>query len=104
MTDTPSTAGEPARIIATLLLERPADIDYRELTNRIGNLLEIDPSTAEQEPGFPMVVVAGGAVVFGMRIDAPYPEPLESVAQCAYWWPNAVADVARNTCHVIIAC
>jgi Domain of unknown function (DUF4261) len=101
---TSNSSDKPKMILATLLLERPADVDYRQLASRIGGPLKIDPSAAQHEPGFPMTLVADGNVIFGMSIDAPYPEPLESVARCAYWWPNAVADVAHNTCHVIIAC
>jgi hypothetical protein len=103
--DTPQPADASKMILVTLLLERPANIDYRLLTERIGKILEFNLEVAEaHEPKFPMVLPAGGDLIIGMKIDAPYPDPLNSVAQCAYWWPDALADIARNTCHVIISC
>lgn len=92
-------------ILTTLLLERPANVDYRLLTQRIGKILEFNLEAAEaHKPEFPMILPAGGDLIIGMRIDAPYPEPLNSVAQFAYWWPNAIADIARNRSHVFIRC
>jgi hypothetical protein len=95
----------PKMIMATLLLDRPADVDYRLLAKRIGEPLELNMKLAEEhKPGFPMALVASGAMVIGMRIDAAYPASLNSMAQFAYWWPNAATDAARSTSHVIVAC
>jgi hypothetical protein len=49
-----------------------------------------------------MVLIVDGEVVGGMRVDGPFPEPLDSMAQHAYWWPNALADVARSTSYVAV--
>ena len=92
-------------IMATLLLDRPADVDYRLLAQRVGELLELNLKLAEvHKPGFPMILVADDAMITGMRIDAPYPAPLSSVAQFAYWWPNAATEAARSTSHVLVVC
>jgi Domain of unknown function (DUF4261) len=91
-------------IMATILLDRPADLDYRLLAKRVGEPLELNVRLAEEhKPGFPMALVTDGAVIMGMRIDAPYP-PLNSVAQFAYWWPNAATEAARSTSHVLVVC
>ena len=92
-------------ILATLLLDRPANVDYRLLTKRVGEALEINLNAAEeQKPDLPMVLAAGGDLVMGMRIDAPYPDSLNDVAQFAYWWPDATTAIARSTSHMIVAC
>lgn len=93
-------------IMATLLLERPADLDYRLLAQHVGEPLELNVRAAEgHKPGFPMTLITNGAVIIGMRIDAAYPtSSLNSVAQFAYWWPNAATDTARSPSHVIVAC
>src|SRR5215510_15934960 len=96
----------PRMIMATLLLERPADLDYRLLAQHVGEPLELNVKAAEgHKPGFPMTLITNGAVVIGMRIDAAYPaSSLNSAAQFAYWWPNAAADATRSPSHVIVAC
>ena len=98
-------ADGPKAIMTTLLLDGPANVDYRLLTERVGKILEFNLEAAEQHaPVFPMVLPAGGDLIIGMKIDAPFPEPLGPVAQFAYWWPNALADVARNKAHVVVHC
>jgi hypothetical protein len=92
-------------IVATLLLDRPADVDYRLLAQHVGEPLELNVKAAEQhKPGFPMTLITNGAVIIGMRIDAAYPMSFDSVAQFAYWWPNAVTEASRSTSHVLVAC
>jgi hypothetical protein len=98
-------ADKPKGVMTAILLERPANVDYRLLTERVGKILEFNLEAAEgHEPVFPMILPAGGDLIVGMRIDAPYPDPLSSLAQFAYWWPSALADVARSTSHVIVHC
>jgi hypothetical protein len=97
--------GKPKMIGATLFLERPADIDYRLLIERVGKALEIDPKHAEtQKPGGAIVLPASGDVVMGMRMDAPYPDALDQQAGFAYWWPDAKKDVARQQAHLMVFC
>jgi hypothetical protein len=101
---TQARSAGPRMIMATLLLDRPADVDYRLLAQRVGEPLELNLKLAEEhKPGFPMALVTDGAVIMGMRIDAPYPA-LNSVAQFAYWWPNAATEAARSTSHVLVVC
>jgi hypothetical protein len=103
--DTAQPADASKIILVTLLLERPANVDYRLLTERVGTMLEFNLEVAKaHEPKFPMLLPAGGDLIIGMEIDVPFPEPLAAMAQHAYWWPDALADVARNTCHVVISC
>jgi hypothetical protein len=93
------------QIGATLFLERPADIDYPLLVERIGKALEIDPKHLEgQKPGGAMVLPASGDVIMGMRIDAPYPNSLDQQARFAYWWPTAKQDIARHKAHLMVFC
>src|SRR5258708_3959593 len=88
---------KPKMIGATLFLERPADIDYRQLVERIGKTLEIDPKHAEgQKSGGAIMLPASGDVIMGMRVDAPYPDPLDQQAGFAYWWADAKKDIARH--------
>ena len=101
---TQARSAAPRMIMATILLDRPADLDYRLLAKRVGEPLELNVRLAEEhKPGFPMALVTDGAVIMGMRIDAPYP-PLNSVAQFSYWWPNAATEAARSTSHVLVVC
>jgi uncharacterized protein DUF4261 len=101
---TQARSAAPRMIMATILLDRPADLDYRLLAKRVGEPLELNVRLAEEhKPGFPMALVTDGAVIMGMRIDAPYP-PLNNVAQFAYWWPNAATEAARSTSHVLVVC
>src|SRR5262249_7214300 len=95
----------PGQIGVTLFLEHPAEIDYRLMIERIGKPLEIDPKAAEQlKPGGTLVLPASGDVIMGLRIDAPYPEPLDRWAVHAYWWPRATQDLARSTSHLMVFC
>jgi hypothetical protein len=90
---------------ATLFLERPADIDYRQMVERIGEALEIDPKLAEgSKPGGAIVIPASGDVVMGMRVDVPYPESIDNLATFAYWWPDAKKDIARHKAHLMVFC
>ena len=96
---------KPKMIGATLFLERPTDIDYRLLVDRIGKVLGIDPKHEEtQKPGGAIVLPASGDVVMGMRVDAPYPHPLDQQARFAYWWPDAKKDIARHKSHLMVFC
>jgi hypothetical protein len=106
MSDSTKTPSDrPKMIIATLFLERLTPIDYRLMKQRIGNTLEIDPENAKgQEPGDAMVLFAGGDLVAGLKVDAPFPEPLDHAAAFAYWWPNAKNDIARHRAHLLVAC
>jgi hypothetical protein len=102
---TQKPSDKPKMIGATLFLERPADIDYRLLVERIGKVLDIDPKHAEgHKPGGAIVLPASGDVVMGTRIDAPYPNSLDQQAQFAYWWPAAKQDIARHKSHLMVFC
>jgi hypothetical protein len=48
-------------------------------------------------------LISGGDIIAGMRVDGPFPEPLDPVAQYAYWWPNVLKDVARTRSYVAVA-
>jgi hypothetical protein len=126
----PAQSSAQKMIGATLLLERPAEIDYRRMIERVGKALEIDPKLADEphlggafaierdgkvlkidpklagEPksGGAFMIPAGGDVIMGMKLDLPYPEPLDRLAAHAYWWPDAMKDVARNTAHLMVFC
>lgn len=98
-------SAKPDMIGATLLLERPADIDYRLLIERIGKALEIDPKHADAgRHGEVIMLPVSGDVVMGMRVDRPYPEPLDRLAAHAYWWPDAKKACARNMAHLMVFC
>jgi hypothetical protein len=104
---TQTTSDRPKMIIATLFLERLAAIDYRLMGERIGKALEIDPEIAKGlKPGDAMVLPAGGDLVTGLRVDAPYPDhsDLDHAAAFAYWWPNFKKDIARHRAHLMVAC
>jgi hypothetical protein len=91
-------------IIATLFLERVANIDYRLMTERIGDALKIDHKSAlEHKPGDAMVLLAGGDLVSGLQIDAPYPDNLDHATAFAYWWPDAKNDISRHRAHLLVA-
>ena len=98
---TPDRSGKPEPIIVTLLLERPAAVDDGLLNQRLGNIMDLKPG-AGHKPDFPMVLIADGDVVGGIRVDDPFPEPLDPIARHAYWWPSAIADVARSTSYVAV--
>jgi Domain of unknown function (DUF4261) len=106
MTDrTQETSPKPKMIGATLFLEHLADIDYRLLIERVGGALGIDPKEAETcDPKGAIVIPAAGDVIMGVRIDAPYPAPLDGPAGFAYWWPDAKKDIARNKAHLMVYC
>jgi hypothetical protein len=75
-------------IQTTFLLEHPADIDYRLMSERVGSALEIDLRHSDQpRPGGAIAIPLNGDLIMGMRIDAPYPEPLDARARLAFWWP-----------------
>jgi hypothetical protein len=98
-------ADKPKQIGATLFLERPADIDYRAMIERVGKALEIEPRYAEgNKPGGSIVLPAGGDVIMGMRVDMPYPASLDGPAAFAYWWPDVKKDIARSTSHLMVFC
>jgi hypothetical protein len=100
---TPSDKPKP--IIATLLLERPAAPDYRLLAERIGKPLDFNLEVAlAHKPEFPMLLPVDGDMVVGLRVDVPFSWPLEPLAQFAYWWPDALKDIARSTCFAAITC
>jgi hypothetical protein len=102
---TKDAAKQPARISATLFLERQAPIDYGVLTERVGSTLGIDAAKMGlQTPGAPMVLPVDGDIVFGLNMDFPYPETLQQQAQFAYWWPNALSDLGRHKAHLMVSC
>jgi hypothetical protein len=87
----------PKRLGATLFLERPAQIDYALLMNRVGKALELDPKQAAvNKPDGSMVFAVAGDMIAGLNIDAPYPDPIDHLARFAYWWPEAERACARN--------
>jgi len=92
-----------SNILVTLLLERPARIDYPRLVERIGPTLGIEPQSVEQlTPDGPVMLVAGDDLVTGLNLDFPYPEDLSQLTACAHWWPTAKDDIARNKAHLSI--
>jgi len=102
---TSARSDKPKPLIATLLLERPAAPDYPLLAERIGKPLDFNLElVATHKPDFPMMLVTEGDLVIGIRVDAPFSWPIESMAQFAYWWPDALKDVARNTSFVSVVC
>ena len=102
---TPAPSDKPKQIIATLLLERPASPDYRLLAERIGKPLDFNLDMASRhKPDFPMLLPADGDMVMGIRVDTPFSWPLEPMAQFAYWWPDAMKDIARSTSFAAITC
>ena len=95
----------PAMIGATLFLERLSPIDYNALIHQVGGTLGINAAdVGPQEPNSPIVLPVDGDVVFGLPMDFPYPEMLRQQAQFAYWWPNALSDLARHKAHMMIHC
>ena len=67
-------AKKPARISATLFLERQAPIDYRVMIERVGSSLGIDTAIMDhQKPDAPMVIPADGDLIFGMPKYSPVP-------------------------------
>jgi uncharacterized protein DUF4261 len=102
---TTAPSDKPKQLIATLLLERPAAPDYRLLAERIGKPLDFNLEMAStHKPDFPMLLPADGDLIVGIRVDTPFSWPLEPMAQFAYWWPDAMKDIARSTCFAAITC
>lgn len=102
---TQKSPDKPKMVGATLFLERPADIDYRQLIERVGKTLQIDPKHAEAErSGAAILLAAGGDMIMGMQVAAPYPDPLDQPARFAYWWPDAKQDMARHKAHLMVFC
>src|SRR5262245_62890612 len=80
--DTQGTTGKPGQILVTLLLEGPATIDYRLLSERVGKFLDFNlEAVKEHKPEFPMILPADGDLIFGMDMDFAFPERLDSAAQ-----------------------
>jgi hypothetical protein len=105
MTDSTQEAPKPKMIGATLFLERPAEIDYRLMIERVGEVLEIDPKHADgHKISGAIALPASGDLVIGMPVDAPYPPRLDGPAGFAYWWPEAKKDIARHKAHLQIFC
>lgn len=97
--------GKEERICATLLLERPAEIDYPLLMQRVGGPLGLDPTQAEkQKPDGPLVFTVDGDFLAGLNMNLPYPESLDQPAAFAYWWPDALKDIARHKAHFMVLC
>jgi hypothetical protein len=102
---TSAPSDKPKPVIATLLLERPAAPDYRLLAERIGKPLDFNLDMAStHKPDFPMLLAVDGDMIMGIRVDAPFSWPLQPLAQFAYWWPDAMDDIARSTCFAAITC
>ena len=97
---TEDAAKQPRQIMATLLLERQMPIDYNLMIERVGSTLGIDAANiGDSTPGAPMVLPVDGDIVFGLNMDLPYPDTLQQQARFAYWWPNALSDLARHKAH-----
>jgi hypothetical protein len=93
-------ADKPKGVMTAILLERPANVDYRLLTERVGKILEFNLEAAERhEPIFPMMLPAGGDLIVGMKIDVPYPDPLNSLAHSPTGGPTRwrMSRAARPT-------
>lgn len=102
---TEDAAKQTGRISATLFLERQSPIDYSVMIERVGSTLGLDAGKmGHQKPDGPMVLPVDGDVVFGLRMDFPYPETLRQQAQFAYWWPNALSDLTRHKAHMMVSC
>jgi hypothetical protein len=102
---TEDAAKQPARISATLFLERQSPIDYSVMIERVGSTLGLGAAPiGHQKPDSPMVLPVDGDVVFGLNMGFPYPATLRQQAQCAYWWPNALSDLARHKAHLMVSC
>ena len=102
---TSAPSDKPKQLIATLLLERPAAPDYVLLAERIGKPLDFNlQMAAMHKRDFPMLLAADGDMVVGIRVDTPFSWPLEPMAQFAYWWPDAMKDIARSTSFAAITC
>ena len=56
------TETNKSTILATLLLERPARIDYAKLVERIGPSLQIEPQSIKLSPDGTGAMVAGGDI------------------------------------------
>src|SRR4029077_10351394 len=98
-------ANQPKMIGATLLLERLTGIDYGLMNERVGKALGLNAAVAEQlKPGDAMVLPTDGDVILGLQLDFPYPETLQQVARFAYWWPDALRDIARHKAHLTVHC
>jgi Domain of unknown function (DUF4261) len=98
---------QPKMIGATLLLEQLKGIDYRLMSERVGGVLGIDAAAAEKlKPGDAMVLPISGNVAFGLQMDFPFPDvaALQRVAPFAYWWPDALRDLARHRAHLMVHC
>jgi hypothetical protein len=102
---TKDAAKQPGRINATLFLERQSPIDYNGMAERVGSTLGLNAATmGHLKPDDAMVLPVDGDVVFGLRMDFPYPVALQHVAQFAYWWPSALSDLARHKAHLMVSC
>jgi hypothetical protein len=102
---TEKPAKQPKMIGATLLLERLTRIDYGLMNERVGKALGLNAAAAEQlKPGDAMVLPASGDVILGLQLDFPYPDVLQPVARFAYWWPDALNDIARHKAHLMVHC
>jgi hypothetical protein len=100
-----TTDKKEAMITATLLLEHPAPLNYNLMAQRVGSILGIDTRQLDHlKPTDAMVLPVDGDVAFGMAMNVPYPEALQQQAQFAYWWPNALQDLARHKAHLMVTC
>jgi Domain of unknown function (DUF4261) len=97
---------KPEMITTILFLERLSPpIDYTRLTERIGGAIGLDPAQLDgQKLDAHMVLSANGDLIFGLNMDFPYPDPPHDAANFAYWWPNALSDIARSKSHFIVSC
>jgi hypothetical protein len=104
---TEKSASKPKMIGATLFLEQLTGIDYGRMNQRVGSVLGIDAAAVEKlKPGDAMVLPMSGNVVFGLQMNFPFPDAatLQRVAPFAYWWPEALRDLARHKAHLIVSC
>jgi hypothetical protein len=77
------------------------------MIERIGGGLGLDANApTHQKPDDPMVLPVDGDIAFGIRMNFPYPDAraLQQLTQFAFWWPNALSDLARHKAHMIVMC
>ncbi len=106
MGERPEDAAKPPKVIsATLFLERETPIDYSAMIRRVGGTLGVDITTlGGPKPDDPMMLAVDSNLVIGLRADLPYRDTLRQQAQFAYWWPNALSDLARHKAHMMVSC
>jgi hypothetical protein len=104
---TEESTKHPKAITALLFLERQSPIDYSAMLRRVGPTLGLDlAQMGHLEPNGPMLLPAGDDLVIGVPANHPYPIPdeLQQLTRFAYWWPNALDDLARHKALLTVHC